>query len=502
MSSGLAARLRASIEGPAHRWWALAAIECGHFVVYMDGFIVTMALPTMARHFGVGIHEIKWVLIAYLAALTISLLLAGRLSDRWGRKPVTVAGVALLTLGATLCALAPNLAALIIFRVVQGLGSALVLANVMAEITAVFPKEQRRRAMAVNTSVLAMGQLTGLVLGGFLIGTLGWRSIFLVIVAISGPGLVLDLIVLRNQVAASGRSLDWPGAVLSLLVVGAPFLLIERLAWDLRDALGLAILLGSLILLGLFVVVERRASWPLLDLRLFRSRTYTCGTVSAAFYFIPATFAYFLLPLYGQVVLKLTPFTAGLVLVPLSVALSLSGHLFAPLSHRYSPRLVSTVGLVCTSLAAFGMSFLGPTADYGYLVLVLALVGVGGGLFHPPNSSSVLSAVPPQDLGAANGFFTTARTFGQAVGAALAAALLDYGLKRLGAADVLAQGSHTAAGGSSRDAYVEVQAIAFRIGGALGLVGAVISALRGPEIPHVPPPGKDLPPKLVGSHHA
>ncbi|MGA2228068.1 MAG: MFS transporter, partial [Syntrophobacteraceae bacterium] len=169
MTIGLVTRFREASQGPAYRWWVLAAVECGNFVVYMDGFIVTLALPAMARHFGVGIHEVKWVLVAYLAAVTVALLLAGRLADRWGRKPVTVVGVALLTLGAALCALAPTLTTLIAFRVLQGLGGALVLANVMAEITAVFPKEERRRAMAVNASVLAMGQVTGLLLGGFLI---------------------------------------------------------------------------------------------------------------------------------------------------------------------------------------------------------------------------------------------------------------------------------------------------------------------------------------------
>src|SRR5262249_53741448 len=156
---------------------------------------------TMARHFHVGIHQIKWVLVAYLAALTVTLLLAGRLADLWGRKPVTVVGIALLTLGAALCALAPTLEGLIVFRVLQGLGGAFVLANVMAEIPAVFPREERRQAMAVNAAVLAMGQVTGLVLGGFLIDWVGWRSIFLVILAIGGLGLVLDRSVLRGRAA-------------------------------------------------------------------------------------------------------------------------------------------------------------------------------------------------------------------------------------------------------------------------------------------------------------
>ena len=486
-TTGLGPRLREAPQEPSHRWWVLAAVECGNFVVYMDAFIVTLALPAMAREFGVGIHEIKWVLVAYLAALTVTLLLAGRLADRWGRKTVTVIGVGLLALGAALCALAPTLRALIAFRVLQGLGGALVLANVMAEITAIFPREERRRAMAVNASVLAMGQVTGLLLGGFLIDRLGWRSIFLVILAICGLGLALDLAVLRNRTSGAGAPMDIWGGVLSILVVGVPFLLVESLSRNLQDPIALAFLLGGLILLCLFVMVERRSAWPLLDLRLFRSRAFTCGSIAAAFYFIVATFGYFLLPLYAQVVLRLSPFSAGLLIVPLSVALTVSSQLIGHMAGRFSARVVSTAGLICTSAGVLGMSLLGPEASYPYMIGLLVLAGAGGGLFHPPNNSSVLSAVPPQDLGGANGFFTTARNFGQAIGAALAAAILGRGLGPSGAAEVLGQAADATTGGLSFGTYIQAQAFAFRVGAALGLVGAVISALRGSEIQSVPP---------------
>ena len=482
MTIGLVTRLREASQGPDYRWWVLAAVECGNFVVYMDAFIVTLALPAMARQFGVGIHEIKWVLVAYLASVTVTLLPSGRLADRWGRKPVTVVGVALLTLGAALCALAPTLTALIAFRVLQGLGGALVLANVMAEITSVFPREERRRAMAVNASVLAMGQVTGLLLGGFLIDRLGWRSIFLVILAIGGIGFVLDLAVLRNRTTEPGAPIDRWGGVLSILIVGAPFLLIERLSRDLLDPIGLAFLLVGLILLGLFIEVERRSAWPLLDLRLLRSRAFTCGAIAAAFYFIVATFGYFLMPLYAQVVLGLSPFFAGLLIVPLSVALTVTSQLVGHKAGRFSARIVSTAGLICVSTGVLGMSFLGPEASYPCIVGLLVLAGAGGGLFHPPNNSSVLSAVPPQDLGGANGFFTTARNFGQAIGAALAAAVLARGVGHSGAAEMLVRAHDALAGGPSLDAYVQAQAFAFRVGASLGLVGAVISALRGSEI--------------------
>jgi sugar phosphate permease len=274
--------------------------------------------------------------------------------------------------------------------------------------------------------------------------------------------------------------MDRWGGVLSVLVVGTPFLLIEGLS-RLTGPVTLAFLLGGLILLGLFVVVERRSAWPLLDLRLLRSRAFTCGSIAAAFYFIVATFGYFLLPLYAQIVLGLSPFSAGLLIVPLSVALTVSSQLVGQMAGRFSARIVSTAGLICTSIGVLGMSLLGPKASYPYMVGMLILAGVGGGLFHPPNNSSVLSAAPPQDLGGANGFFTTARNFGQAIGAALAATILGQGLGPSGAAEVLAWAPGAMAGGPSLDAYVHAQAFAFRVGAALGLVGAVISVLRGSE---------------------
>jgi hypothetical protein len=135
------------------------------------------------------------------------------------------------------------------------------------------------------------------------------------------------------------------------------------------------------------------------------------------------------------------------------------------------------------------MSLLGPKASYPYMVGVLILAGLGGGLFHPPNNSSELSAVPHKELCGSNVFFTTARNFGQAIGAALAATILGQGLGPSGAAEVLAWAPGAMASGPSLDAYVQAQAFAFRVGAALGLVGAVISVLRGSEIPPAPPPG-------------
>src|SRR5215468_2519723 len=337
-------------------WWTLAAVECGNFAVYMDGFIVTLALPAMARDFGVGVQSIKWVVVAYLGALTVTLLLAGRLADLWGRRRVTMAGMIVHTLSAGLCVVAPTMAALLVCRAVQGVGGALVLANVMAEISAVFPQERRRVAMGVNASVLALAQVTGLVVGGLLTGWVGWRSIFLVAVAVGVVGLALDRAVLRDVVTPPRpAALDGIGAILSILVVGMPFVLVERLSSGLWSWSRLGIGLLCLSTVGLFVAVERRSPRPLVDLALFRSRTFVCGSVAASCYFMAATSCYFLIPLYAQLLLGLSPLWAGLSLLPVSVALTATSEVMPGLAKGMSARVLTTAGLICAGTAVFLM---------------------------------------------------------------------------------------------------------------------------------------------------
>ncbi|MCP9837547.1 MFS transporter [Cyanobium sp. N.Huapi 1H5] len=468
------------------RWWTLAAVECGNFVVYMDGFIVTLALPAMARQFGVGLPVLKWVIVAYLLTVTVTLLPAGRLADIWGRRRIVVIGMGVLVVTSVLCALAPTVEILIGFRVLQGVGGGLVLANVMAEITAVFPKQERRKAMAVNASILALAQVTGLVLGGLLIGQFGWRSLFLVILAVSLAGLILSLRILKARPRSQDRSaMDWTGALLAVVATSAPFLVIEQLSQQGLNPASLAILMGGAAALALFVAVEQRLPKPLLTLSLFRSRAFTFGSVAAAFYFVAAVACYFLLPLYAQLVLGRSPVMSGVLIVPLSLVLTATSLTVSSLGDRAGARTLSTAGMLCVSAGLVGLSWLGPDAADASIIGPLVLLGMGGGLFHPPNNSATLNTVPAQHLSVANGFLSTARNFGQAIGTALAASLLAHGLGVAGADAALAGEVGARLVGSQLEAFLGAQQFAFRLAAALGLVGALISVTRGAEAPAV-----------------
>lgn len=466
------------------RWWTLTAVECGNFVVYMDGFIVTLALPAMARQFGVGLPVLKWVIVAYLLTVTVTLLPAGRLADIWGRRRIVVLGMGVLVVTSVLCALAPTVEILIGFRVLQGVGGGLVLANVMAEITAVFPKQERRKAMAVNASILALAQVTGLVLGGLLIGQFGWRSLFLVILAVSLAGLILSLRILKARPRSQDRSaMDWTGALLAVVATSAPFLVIEQLSQEGLSPASLAILLGGAAALALFVAVEQRLAKPLLTLSLFRSRGFSFGSAAAAFYFVAAVACYFLLPLYAQLVLGRTPVMSGVLIVPLSLVLTATSLTVSSLGDRVGARTLSTAGMLCVSAGLVGLSWLGPDAAVASIIGPLVLLGMGGGLFHPPNNSATLNTVPAQHLSVANGFLSTARNFGQAIGTALAASLLAHGLGAAGADAALAGEVGARLGGSQLEAFLGAQQLAFRLAAALGLVGALISVSRVAEAP-------------------
>ena len=466
------------------RWWILAAVECGNFVVYMDGFIVTLALPAMAREFGLGMPALKWVIVAYLLTVTVTLLPAGRLADIWGRRRIVVLGMGVLVVTSVLCALAPTVETLIAFRVLQGVGGGLVLANVMAAITDAFPKRERRTAMAVNASILALAQVTGLVLGGLLIGQFGWRSLFLVILTVSLAGLLLSLWILQAKPRGGARSsMDWTGAVLAVVATSAPFLVIEQLSGAGPTPASLLTLLGGVAALVLFVLVERRLPKPLLTLSLFRSRAFTLGSLAAAFYFVAAVACYFLLPLYAQLVLGRSPVMAGVLVVPLSLVLTATSLTVSSLGERAGARTLSTAGLLCVAAGLAGLARLGPEASNAAIIGPLVLLGMGGGLFNPPNNSATLNPVPPQHLSVANGFLSMARNFGQAIGTALASSLLASGLGAVGADAALAGEVGARLAGAQLDAFLGAQQLAFRLAAALAVVGALVSLARGAERP-------------------
>ena len=412
-------------EGAA-RWLLLFSITTGTFMANVDSTAVTVALPRMAREFGVGLDALQWVLLAYLLAITAILPVFGRLADMVGRKAILNTGLALFVSASLVVALAPNLPVLITSRVFQGIGASMFMATIMATAVTTFPARQRGRVLGLIGSIVAAGTLLGPALGGLLTDAFGWRSIFFINLPVGLLGAAGTLVFLPSVRGTGGslRRLDLSGAVLFagfavslLLGLGTG----PRAGW--ASAGVVALLLSAGVLLLMFVLWELRVAHPLVDLRLFRHRVFGLGNLAGFLYYVLTVFPPFLFPLYLYEVLGLSTGRTGLLMtVPAVTMLVVS-----PFSGWWSDRVGSMwpvlAALALMMLAMSGTAFLGSSSPLWAVGGLLALLGAALGLFNSPNNSAVMGALGRDQVGMANGIVATLRNLGRAVGVAVVVVL-------------------------------------------------------------------------------
>jgi len=416
----------------------LALIGVGVLISTLDASIVNIALPTIMVSLGATLDAVTWVVVAYLLTIAILLLPFGRLGDMVGRKPIFTAGLALFAVGSALCGLSAGVEQLVAFRVLQGVGAAMITAVSFAIVTAVFPPWQRGVALGINGAVVAIGFTLGPALGGFLIGSLGWRAIFYVTVPIAAVGVIGAWVILDERRISGGQHsgrgrFDWAGAVTSALALVA-LLLVLNLAPETGWITVEMVVLEGLFLLfsALFLVVESRVEEPLVDLSLFRRRIYTAGNVAGLLAFLAISANAYLMPLFMQLVLGFDPLLAGVLLTPTAVMLAVVAPISGWLSDRLGPRILSSVGLAINGVALLFLSGLGADAQYTQVLAWLLLLGLGQGLFQSPNNSSVMGDVPRNRLGIGGAILSNMRNLGQVVGVAVAASFLLSSLSGVG----------------------------------------------------------------------
>jgi EmrB/QacA subfamily drug resistance transporter len=413
----------APVEGAA-RWLVLFSITTGTFMANVDTTAVTVAMPTMAREFGVRLDALQWVLTAYLLTITAILPLFGRLADMVGRKRVLNTGLVLFVAGSALVALAPTFPVLVASRAVQGVGAAMFMATIMATAVSTFPPDQRGRVLGLISSMVAAGTLLGPPLGGVLTDAFGWRAIFLINLPIGLLG-ALGTFVFVPAVRGTGggvRSLDLPGAGLFAAVVTGLLVGLARgpvTGWRSPEVVGL--LGGAAVALLLFVVRERRTDRPLIDLALLRRRVFGLGILASFLYFTLLSITPFLFPLYLQEVVGWSTSTTGLVMTLQAVAMLVVSPLSGWWSDRAGSRLPAMVALTVLAATLLAASFLATDPPVWIVGTLLALLGLGPGLFNSPNNSAIMGDVSRERLGTANGIISTTRNLGRAVGVAVVA---------------------------------------------------------------------------------
>jgi len=472
-------------------------VQSGSFMAYVDGTAVNLALPTMLVEFNIDIETVKWVTVAYLLAITVSLLSVGRLADLFGRKRLTMLGFAVFTTGSVLCAIARSFELLVAFRVLQGLGAACLMANGLAIIGALFAPEERGRAMSVQPLTSAIATMAGPVLAGALIAAFGWRAIFLLNLPIGLFGLALSVAILNEARISKPRDpeerFDFAGAILSAAALGALFWALEVLADEPLSPGGLLLLVAGLVLVAAFFVVERRVRTPLLHLPLFRARQFSLGSFAVACALVASSAIMFALPFYLELVLGYSPLQTGLLLMPTAIAVVFAGPLGGWLSSRVSAHILASGGLSLVAVAGVWLAMLRADSPYSHVALGLIALGIGLGFFFPPNYVSVMSVVPSERLGIAAAFLSTMRMLGQFVGASLTAEILGGFLEPVGGLESVGQAGTRAGQEPVADAFMVGQSTALGVTAAIALAGVLGSALRGDSAKDPPSPAADAP---------
>lgn len=399
----------------------LVAAGLGFVVVLLDVSVVNVALETLRLNFGTDVAGLQWVVNAYTLVFAALLLSCGALGDRLGAKRIFVAGFVVFTVASLACGLAPSLALLVVARIVQGMGAALLVPSSLMLLQQAFPiPSQRSRAVGWWGAAGGIALAAGPVLGGLLIAQVGWRGIFLINLPIGALGLALTLRYAPTAVAKAGRGLDVPGqfaAVLALASLTAALTEAGRLGWLHPWVCGGMAL--SFLSATAFYWLEQRSQAPMLPLSLFRSATFSIATAVG----LVVNFAYyglvFVFSLFFQAVQQLSPQQTGLAFLPMTAILMVMNIVAGRLVARVGTRALMVAGL---ALASLGYLLLLPvSADHAYLTLVLPMLLAASGiaLVVPTMTNATLSSVDAAHAGIASGVLNSARQIGGMLGVAV-----------------------------------------------------------------------------------
>jgi EmrB/QacA subfamily drug resistance transporter len=472
-------------------WPALWALVVGFFMILVDSTIVSVATPTIADKLDASINNVIWVTSAYLLAYAVPLLITGRLGDRFGPKVLYQIGLVVFTLSSLWCGLSGSIGMLIVARVVQGLGAALMTPQTMAVITRIFPPQRRGAAMALWGATAGVASLVGPIVGGLLVDAWGWEWIFFVNVPVGVIGFILAQRLVPHFETHRHR-FDVLGIILSaagmfLLVFGIQ----EGETYDWGTITGpitvWSLIIAGLVVLAAFVVWQavQKDGEPLLPLGLFRDRNFTLANIAITA--IGVAISSFALPimLWAQDVKKFTPTEAALLLVPMAVVTVALSPFVGRNLHRWNPRWVAAFGIACFSGGLFWFGWLvAGNADWQLVLWPSALIGVANGSMWGALSVSATRNLPPRLAGAGSGVYNTTRQIGAVLGSAGIAALIESRI----AANFPAQAGGASSGSAEQTGvlpaflhgpFSESMGQAMILPGAVLLIGIVAALFLG-----------------------
>ena len=420
--------MRARILAEENRkWWTLAAVAFALFMIMLDNTVVNVALPSIKRDLGISLSSLEWVVSGYALSFAVLMLTGGKLADMFGRRRIFITGLLIFALSSLACGLATVAAFLIIARVVQGVGAALMLPATLSIITATFPPKERGTALGIWAGVSALALAIGPLVGGLISEHIGWNWIFYINVPVGFIGVAAAMLVIRESKDTSHEQrLDAPGLLTSGVAFFAfVFALIEssRFGWTSAMTLGLFAL--GVLGIAAFVAVESKQRLPMFDLALFRNATFVGANVVALLVTLAMFGVFFYISLYMQDIRHLSATRAGATFLPMTLLIIF----LAPVAGRFSDRLGSrglmTVGMGMTGLSLLGFAQLEPHSSFWAMLPALIVGGAGMALVMTPMTAAAMSAVPVDKAGVGSGMLNTFRQVGGALGIAVMGAILS-----------------------------------------------------------------------------
>lgn len=475
---------------------ALAAIS-------IDETVVNVALPTLSWELSASATQLQWIVESYVLVIGALVLTAGALSDRYGRRLGLVLGLVVFGAASVAGAFAPSTDLLIAARVAMGVGAAMIMPSTLSIVRTSFPEEERRLALGIWTAVLGLGLLVGPFIGGFLLEHFWWGSVFLINVPITAVAVVGAFLLIEETKDPSSAPLDLVGTAFAVVGMGLVFFGITeapKLGW--ADPLTLASLILGGSFLTVFVLWERDAPHPMLDLSLFRNPRFSVASLSLALAYSSLFGAMFILTQYLQFVLAYGPLETGLRIAPLMIAAVPASLVGAVLAARLSTRVVVVSGLLATAAGLSVFSFLTPERGYGPLLAACVVIGLGIGAAATAATDSILGAAPEEKAGASSAVDETTIQLGSAFGIAALGGTLTAGYStafgaKEGVPPSVPPDTHAAASesigyavraaaelggatgegllGTARDAFVEAMSTAMLLGTGMVVLGALIA---------------------------
>jgi EmrB/QacA subfamily drug resistance transporter len=460
-------RYRHLITEDNRKWWTLGAMCFALFMIMLDNTVVNVALPSIQRDLGASTSALEWTVSGYTLSFAVLLVTGGRLGDIFGRRRMFLTGVVIFALSSATAGLAADQLDLVISRVVQGAGAALMMPGTLSIITDAFPAHERGKAMGTWAGVSALALAVGPVLGGFLTEHVSWRAIFYLNIPVAIGAVAATIFAVRESRDTSvGKDVDFAGvAALTAGLTALVLALVEGNSWGWGSTEVVGLLGVSVLALGAFVAIERRVKAPMVQFELLSDRNFLGAVVVALIITFAMMGVFFFLALYMQNILHYSPLEAGVRFLPSTLMIVAIAPVSGRLADRFGPRWLIVGGLVLVSSSL--VVFTGLAVDSGYTALLpgFMLLGIGIALTMSPMTTAAMNAVPVQKAGIASGVLSMFRMVGGSLGIAVTGAIFQGSV---GSADFSA---------ATPQKFVDALSSAMSVSAAVALLGAVVAAV-------------------------